>query len=163
MQRRLDEAADEVDAVIDDLRELARGIHPAILLERGLAPALRTLALRSRLPVELELGPDVRLSQTIEVGAYYIVSEALTNVAKHANATRVRVVLEGTSGWVRLVIDDDGVGGADASRGSGLIGLRDRVEALGGSRRVESAPGGGTMLDVMLPLDASTDRVDRPA
>jgi signal transduction histidine kinase len=163
MQRRLDEAADEVDAVIDDLRELARGIHPAILLERGLAPALRTLALRSRLPVELELGPDVRLSQTIEVGAYYIVSEALTNVAKHANATRVRVVLEGTSGWVRLVIDDDGVGGADASRGSGLIGLRDRVEALGGSLRVESAPGGGTMLDVMLPLDASTDRVDRPA
>jgi signal transduction histidine kinase len=162
LRRRLDWASDEVDGVIDDLRELARGIHPSILLERGLGPALRTLALRSSLPVELDLGPDARFPQPIEIGAYYIVSEALTNAAKHASATRVRVALEQANGSVRLTIGDDGIGGADTTRGSGLIGLRDRVEALGGSIDVESAPGSGTSLAVTLPLDASMDPVGSP-
>jgi len=157
LHERIGRAADEVDGVIDDLRELAQGIHPAILLERGLGPALRTLALRASVPVELDIGPQQRFPKPIEVGAYYVVSEALTNAAKHAHASHARVTLEQENGYVRLSINDDGIGGADATRGSGLLGLRDRVEALGGSLEVESAAGKGTSLVVTLPLDASTE------
>jgi signal transduction histidine kinase len=162
LSTRIEWAADEVDGVIDDLRELARGIHPAILLERGLGPALRTLALRASVPVDLELGPDRRLPQPVEIGAYYVVSEALTNAAKHANASRVRVTLEQTNGFVQVSIADDGVGGVDTTRGSGLIGLRDRVEALGGSLSVDSAPGRGTSLVVTLPVEPTADTIGVP-
>ena len=141
----------ELDAVLGDLRELSRGIHPAILSEGGLGPALRTLARRSLVPVELHVGTEARLPERVEVTAYYVVSEALTNVAKHANASVVQVDVDAGDGLVRLAIRDDGVGGADPARGSGLIGLKDRVEATGGTLHVESRPGEGTCLLVELP------------
>jgi signal transduction histidine kinase len=143
----------EVDEVLSDLRELSRGIHPANLSEGGLGPALRNLARRSPVPVQLQVGTEGRLPERVEVAAYYVVAEALTNVARHANATLVQVQLERADGVVRLDICDDGVGGADPSRGSGLIGLKDRVEATGGTLGVESRPGQGTSLQVKLPID----------
>jgi signal transduction histidine kinase len=143
----------ELDEVIDDLRELSRGLHPAILSEGGLAPALKTLARRSSVPVELDVRLERRLPERVEVAAYYVVSEALTNVAKHARASAVRVDVDSRDGGVLLAIRDDGVGGADPSRGSGLIGLKDRVEATGGTIAVESRPGEGTSLVVELPTD----------
>jgi signal transduction histidine kinase/CHASE3 domain sensor protein len=144
----------ELDELLGDLRELSRGIHPAILSEGGLGPALRTLARRSSVPVQLQVGMEGRLPERVEVTAYYVVSEALTNVAKHANASAVQVDVDRDDGLVRLAIRDDGVGGADPARGSGLVGLKDRVEATGGSLRVESRPGEGTSLLVELPVDA---------
>jgi signal transduction histidine kinase len=144
----------ELDAVLDDLRELSRGIHPAILFEGGLGPALRTLARRSAVPVELRMGTRTRLPERVEVTAYYVVAEALTNVARHSGASEVRVDVNHDDGRVRLAIRDDGVGGADPSRGSGLIGLKDRVEATGGTLLVDSRPGHGTSLLVELPVDA---------
>ncbi|HEX5925962.1 MAG TPA: CHASE3 domain-containing protein [Baekduia sp.] len=138
--------------VLDDLREMARGIHPAILAEGGLGPALKTLARRSPVPVELAVRADGRLSEPIEVGAYFVVSEALTNAAKHADASSVVVDVEADDGVLRLCVRDDGVGGADFGRGSGLVGLKDRVEALGGRIAVESVRGAGTVLRVELPL-----------
>jgi signal transduction histidine kinase len=143
----------ELDAVQDDLRELSRGIHPAILSEGGLRPALRALARRSPIPVQLQLRTEARLPEPVEVTAYYVISEALTNVAKHASASLVRVDVDPDDGLVRLHIRDDGVGGADPSRGSGLLGLKDRVEATHGTLRVDSRPGQGTSLLVKLPLD----------
>ena len=151
-EERVCRVASEIDDVIDELREMSRGIHPAILSEGGLAPALRTLSRRAPVPVELDLGPETRLPEPIEVAAYYVVSEALTNAAKHADASRARVAIERQDGRIRLSIDDDGIGGADASHGSGLIGLRDRVEALGGSFSVLSPTGDGTVITVELPL-----------
>jgi signal transduction histidine kinase len=142
----------ELDEVLSDLRELSRGIHPANLAEGGLGPALRNLARRSPVPVQLQLGMEGRLPERVEVAAYYVVAEALTNVARHANASLVQVELDTDDGLVRLDIRDDGVGGADPSRGSGLIGLRDRVEATGGTLGVESHPGQGTSLLVELPI-----------
>jgi signal transduction histidine kinase len=142
----------ELDEVLTDLRELSRGIHPANLTEGGLGPALRNLARRSPVPVQLQLGMEGRLPERVEVAAYYVVAEALTNVARHANASLVQVELDTDDGLVRLDIRDDGVGGADPSRGSGLIGLRDRVEATGGTLGVESHPGQGTSLLVELPI-----------
>jgi PAS domain S-box-containing protein len=139
---------------IDDLRELSRGIHPAILSEGGLAPALKALARRSTVPVRLDLAVDERLADSVEVGAYYVVSEALTNAAKHARASEVEVRAQSRDGVLELGIDDDGVGGADPSRGSGLTGLVDRIEALGGTIAIASRPGEGTSLRVELPLDA---------
>ena len=144
----------ELDEVLGDLRELSRGIHPAILTEGGLGPALRTLARRSPVPVRLQVGTEGRLPERVEVTAYYVVAEALTNVAKHANASAVEVDVDGGDGLVRLAIRDDGVGGVDPTRGSGLVGLKDRVAAAGGSLRVDSHPGQGTSLLVELPLDA---------
>lgn len=138
--------------VLDDLREMARGIHPAILAEGGLGPALKALARRSPVPVELAVRADGRLSEPIEVGAYFVVSEALTNAAKHADASSVVVDVEADDGVLRLCVRDDGVGGADFGRGSGLVGLKDRVEALGGRIAVESVRGAGTVLRVELPL-----------
>jgi signal transduction histidine kinase len=142
----------ELEEVLNDLRELSRGIHPANLTEGGLGPALRNLARRSPVPVQLQLGMEGRLPERVEVAAYYVVAEALTNVARHANASLVQVELDTDDGLVRLDIRDDGVGGADPGRGSGLIGLRDRVEATGGTLGVESHPGQGTSLLVELPI-----------
>jgi len=135
-----------------DLRELSRGIHPAILAEAGLGPALRTLARRSRVPVKLDVRIEDRLPERIEVTAYYILSEALTNAAKHANATVVHVDVDATHSAVRLAVRDDGVGGADPARGSGLLGLYDRVEAADGTITIHSPIGEGTELLVKLPL-----------
>ena len=135
-----------------DLRELSRGIHPAILAEAGLGPALRALARRSRVPVKLDVRIEDRLPERIEVTAYYILSEALTNAAKHANATVVHVDVDATHSAVRLAVRDDGVGGADPARGSGLLGLYDRVEAADGTITIHSPIGEGTELLVKLPL-----------
>jgi PAS domain S-box-containing protein len=137
---------------LDDLRELSRGIHPAILSEGGLVPALRALARRAAVPVELRLSVDERLADHVEVGAYYVVSEALTNAAKHARASNVEVNAQVHDGRLQLMIGDDGVGGADPARGSGLTGLADRVAALGGTIVITSAPGKGTSLRVELPV-----------
>ena len=135
-----------------DLRELSRGIHPAILAEAGLVPALQALARRSRAPVGLDVRIEDRLPERVEVTAYYIVSEALTNAAKHANATVVHIDVDATHSAVRLAVRDDGVGGADPARGSGLLGLYDRVEAAGGTITIHSPIGEGTELLVELPL-----------
>jgi signal transduction histidine kinase len=144
----------ELDEVLDELRELSRGIHPAILSEGGLGPALRALARRSVVPVELEVDVGGRLPERVEVTAYYVAAEALTNVAKHANASVAEVEVDAEDGLVRLAIRDDGIGGADPTGGSGLVGLKDRVEATGGTLRVQSHPGQGTSLVVELPIDA---------
>lgn len=137
---------------LEELREISHGVHPAILSEGGLGPALKSLARRSALPVELDLGIVGRLPQAVEVAAYYVVCEALANATKHANASVVRVGLEVDNGALHLSIDDDGVGGADPAGGSGLMGLKDRVEATGGTLSVESRPGSGTSLLVELPV-----------
>jgi PAS domain S-box-containing protein len=153
-------AADRLTSVIDELREMSRGIHPAILTQGGLSPALEALALRSSVPVKLNVRCEHRLPDKIEVAAYYVTSEALTNAAKHANASHVRVDLRAEEDALRLSISDDGEGGADASGGSGLVGIKDRVEALGGTIEVKSPPRGGTRLGVEIPLIA--DRSAEP-
>jgi signal transduction histidine kinase len=136
--------------VLRDVREISRGIHPAILSERGLEPAVKALARRSPVPVDLTVRVPGRLPDQVELGAYYIVSEALANVAKHANAEMVMVSVEAGRGGLSLSVRDDGTGGADPG-GSGLTGLRERAEALGGTLRLTSPPGGGTSVDVRLP------------
>jgi signal transduction histidine kinase len=137
--------------VLAELRELSRGIHPAILTDGGLAPALKALARRSPVPVRLDVSVPGRLPQRVEVAAYFVISEALANVAKHARASMVRVSAETRDGALELLIRDDGIGGADPSRGSGLIGLADRAEALGGTIALSSPPGAGTQITVCLP------------
>jgi signal transduction histidine kinase len=151
LETAISRVADELNEVVDDLREIARGIHPAILSEGGLGPALRTLARRAAIAVELEAGAIARLPAAIEVAAYYVVSEALTNATKHADASVVCVAVEQRDKILHLSIRDNGVGGADPARGSGLIGLRDRAEALGGSIDVNSPAGEGTLIVVDLP------------
>ncbi|MFK4104874.1 PAS domain S-box protein [Streptomyces sp. NPDC019531] len=142
-----------LDDAFQDLLQVARGIHPAILSKGGLGPALRSLARRAALPVELDLQlPAARLPEQLEVAAYYVTSESLTNTAKHAHARVVSVGAGIRDGVLELTIRDDGVGGAEPGRGSGLIGLIDRVEAIGGKLAVSSPPGEGTILDVRLPL-----------
>jgi PAS domain S-box-containing protein len=136
---------------LDDLRELSRGIHPAVLSEGGVPPAVRALARRSAVPVELDLSIGERLADHVEVGAYYIISEALTNAAKHAQASKVEVTARVRGGTLHLRIDDDGKGGADSARGSGMTGLMDRVAALRGTIAIASPPGRGTSLRVELP------------
>ena len=148
--------ADRVTSLVEDLREMSRGIHPAILSEGGLSPALEALALRSAVPVTLNVHHEQRLPDGVEVAAYYVASEALTNVSKHADASLVELDLHIDDAKLRLSIRDDGVGGADPSRGSGLIGLKDRVEALGGTIEVESAHGRGTRLRVAIPVPAES-------
>jgi signal transduction histidine kinase len=152
LEAEIGKVADELNGVDEDLREIARGIHPAILSEGGLGPALRTLARRAAIAVELDVAAIARLPELIEVAAYYVCSEALTNATRHAHASVVHVAVEERDDHLHLSIRDDGVGGVDPARGSGLIGLRDRVEALGGSIEVGSPPGEGTMLLVQLPL-----------
>ena len=142
-------------AVIDDLREMSRGIHPAILSRAGLQAALRALGRRSAVPVELDVRVDGWLPESVEVGAYYVVSEMLTNAAKHARASVVEVEVEGSGGTLRMWVRDDGVGGADPERGSGLVGLKDRIEALGGIFSVHSPPGAGTTVCCELPVVAT--------
>jgi signal transduction histidine kinase len=147
----LAEADAELRAALDELRELARGIHPAILTEQGLAAALKSLAERSRVPVTIASVPDGRLPAPAEAAAYFLVSETLANVAKYAHATHVRINVAHIDGRVLVDIDDNGVGGADPSRGSGLRGLADRVHALDGHLALESSPGSGTHLHAEIP------------
>jgi signal transduction histidine kinase len=144
--------AERVTGVFDQVREISHGIHPAILSERGLTPALKALARRSALPVELDLRAGRRLPDHVEVAAYYAVSEALANAAKHARALAVYVELDIPDTVVRLAIRDDGVGGADPAKGSGLTGLRDRIEALGGTLDITSPADGGTTLLIKIPV-----------
>jgi signal transduction histidine kinase len=151
LRTRLSETADGLAGALEELQEIARGIHPAILADGGLPRALRTLARRSAIPVELRARIETRLPEPVEVAAYYVVSEALTNTAKHARASVVKVIVEVRQDVLELSICDDGVGGADPARGSGLIGLTDRVDALGGSIEVTSPVGAGTTLRVVLP------------
>jgi signal transduction histidine kinase len=139
--------------VSEELREISRGIHPAILSKGGLCPALKALGRRSAVPVQLDLAVEGRLPETAEVAAYYVVAEALTNVAKHAHASEVSVSVELEGANLHLSIRDDGVGGADSRRGSGLLGLIDRVEALGGTMRITSKSGSGTSLLATIPLE----------
>jgi signal transduction histidine kinase len=148
--------ADRVTSVVEELREMSRGIHPAILSKGGLSPALEALSLRSAVPVRLNVRDEQRLPDAVEAAAYYVASEALTNASKHADASRVELDLHIDHAELRLSIRDDGVGGADPSRGSGLIGLKDRVEALGGTIEVESAHGRGTRLRVAIPVPAES-------
>ena len=145
-------AGEELGLALDELRELARGIHPAVLSERGLRPALEGAAARAPLPVELTVC-DGRLPEAIEVAVYYVVLEALANVVKYAGASTATVSVARADGAVVVEVGDDGVGGADAAKGSGLSGLADRVEALGGALEVESATDGGTRVRAEIPLD----------
>jgi signal transduction histidine kinase len=144
-----------LSGVSEDLREISHGIHPAILSKGGLGPALKTLARRSAVPVELELGVERPLPESAEVAAYYVVAEALTNAAKHARASQVNVCVDTEDSSLRLSIRDDGIGGADAANGSGLTGLIDRVDALRGTMAISSQPGRGTSLLVTIPIEFS--------
>jgi signal transduction histidine kinase len=150
---QLDTARRELDQALDELRELARGLHPSALSERGLDAALEGLAERAPLPVELETTPSERLPDPVESASYFVVAEALTNVAKYARATRASVHVTRADGRVLVQVSDDGVGGADPMRGSGLSGLLDRVSALGGTLEVDSPPGKGTTVRAAIPWD----------
>jgi signal transduction histidine kinase len=154
---QLGHAVAEATGALDELREIARGIHPAILAEGGLGAALHALARRSPIPVDLDMRAQARLPDHIEVSAYYVVAEALTNTAKHARASAVTVTVEADAAdaVLRVVVRDDGAGGADLARGTGLVGLKDRVEALGGRILLNSPRGAGTSLRVELPLTAA--------
>jgi signal transduction histidine kinase len=140
-------------AVSSDLQEISRGIHPAILSEGGLGPALKTLARRCPIPAKVDVLVEGRLPDSVEVAAYYVAAEALTNAAKYADASQVTVCAETKNANLCLSIQDDGIGGADSCKGSGLIGLKDRVEVLGGHMKVISPPGSGTALHVTIPLN----------
>ena len=155
IRSRLGRTRRDLGDVLASLRELSRGIHPAILSEGGLGPALRSLAYRAPLPTKLDLCLNGRFDEHVEVAAYYVVSEALTNAAKHARAAAVEVRAEIRDGILVLTIRDDGVGGADPSGGSGLTGLADRVEAVGGTLRVDSPRDEGTSLYVELPVGSA--------
>jgi signal transduction histidine kinase len=152
LRTQLSNTAKGLAGALEDLQEISRGIHPAILSRGGLGPALKTLARRSPVPVELEVRLDGRLPQSLEAAAYYVVSEALTNAAKHARASEVQVEARAGDDWIELSVQDDGVGGADPGQGSGLIGLKDRVEALGGELAVTSPAGGGASLRARIPI-----------
>jgi PAS domain S-box-containing protein len=154
LQKRLDEAIDELSGALHDLRELARGIHPVALTEQGLPAALRLVTNRAPVPVELSVPTD-RYPETVEATAYYVVVEALTNVAKYAHASAASVRVTPSDGRLVVEVEDDGVGGADATEGSGLHGLADRLAALDGRFEVESAPGSGTRVRAEIPLDVS--------
>jgi signal transduction histidine kinase len=153
VKAQISDIAQGLADVSEELREISRGIHPAILSKGGLVPALKTLARRSAVAVELELAVDRRLGESAEVAAYYVAAEALTNAAKHARASLVTVRVETDDVSLHLLIRDDGIGGADLSKGSGLIGLMDRVEALGGRMQISSRAGSGTALIIEIPLE----------
>jgi signal transduction histidine kinase len=150
----LDRVADCLAETLDELRDLARGVHPAVLAEAGLGEALRGLARRSVLPVRLHQAVG-RLPAETEATAYYVVSEAFANAVKHASASAIDVTVEMADGTLTVRVSDDGVGGADSDRGSGLIGIRDRVETVGGTLTVQSPPRSGTVLTARLPLAES--------
>ncbi|GAA1508499.1 hypothetical protein GCM10009677_46560 [Sphaerisporangium rubeum] len=153
LRTRLDQMAGDLSGLVAEVQELSRGLHPAVLSRGGLVPAVKTLARRSAVPVELELLVHGRLDEQVEVAAYYVVSEALTNIAKHAHASVAEISLTVRDGTLRLEVRDDGVGGADLRSGSGLVGLGDRVEVAGGTFRVRSIQGRGTCLEAVIPLD----------
>jgi signal transduction histidine kinase len=152
LRAELDGVASGLEGALDDLREVSRGIHPAILSEGGLGPALQMLGRRSAIPVEVDQTIEARLPPQVEVAAFYIVSEALTNAAKHADASVAQVSVRQYDGLLHLCVRDDGGGGADPVKGTGLIGLTDRVQALGGTIVIHSPAGEGTTLDVDLPV-----------
>jgi signal transduction histidine kinase len=154
--RMLRAASEELELALAELRELARGLHPAVLADRGLAPALETLASRAPLPVSVEGVPDERLAEPVEAAVYFVVAESLTNAVKHAEASALRVRMSRETGELRVEIADDGRGGADPRKGdaTGLRGLADRVEALGGRLALDSPPGAGTVVRAVLPLTA---------
>ena len=147
----LDEARREIALSLEELRDVARGIHPAVLSGHGLAVALESLAGRAALPVRLAVEIDGRLPESVEVAAYYVVAESLTNISKHAYATDARVGVARANGDLVVEIVDDGVGGADTENGSGIRGLADRVEALGGRLRIWTPAGGGTRVKAEIP------------
>jgi signal transduction histidine kinase len=142
----------DLTGVLEELRTLASGLHPAAVSEGGLAPALRTLARRSPVPVVLDVRLPERVAESVEVAAYYFVAETLTNTTKHAEASRIDVTVELRDGSLWVSVRDDGVGGADPARGSGLVGLTDRIEVFGGTMKLDSPLGGGTTLIAQLPL-----------
>jgi signal transduction histidine kinase len=151
-RHQLASAREELAVALDELRDLARGIHPAVVRDRGLGPALNALAARAPVTVQVAALPGERLPEPVETAAYYIVAEALTNVARHAHATVVTVSVTRTGDRARIEVRDDGIGGADIGRGSGLQGLVARLEALGGCLDLDSPPGEGTTLIGALPL-----------
>ena len=157
LMQQLEGLAAGMDGVLDDLREIARGLHPAILADGGLPPALKTLARRSAIPSRLDIQVGRRLPEPVETAAYYTVAEALTNTAKHARATTADIHVTESDGLLHLRVHDNGRGGADFRHGSGLVGLKDRAEALGGHLHLHSPPGEGTTLDVTLPLNNATE------
>jgi PAS domain S-box-containing protein len=151
-QEVLEASREELARALEELRELARGIHPAVLTDRGLEAALESLAARAPLPVEIE-GPQASLPPAVEAAAYYVVSEALANVTKYAQASSVKVTVEQVNGCAHVEVSDDGVGGADPGRGSGLRGLADRVASLNGKLAIDSPPGAGTRVRAEIPLE----------
>jgi signal transduction histidine kinase len=154
LKEQISDAVAGLSAASADLRELARGIHPAILSKGGLGPALKTLARRCAIPVTVRVELARRISESAEVAAYYVVTEAITNATRHAQASEIDIDVRINGSDLALSIRDDGIGGADSSRGSGLVGLIDRVEALGGHMQIASPPGGGTALYVAIPAGA---------
>jgi PAS domain S-box-containing protein len=153
-QSGLERITRELEAVLEDVRELSHGLHPALLSQGGLRPALRALARRSPIPVKLEVSVSERPSESAETAVYYVISEALANAAKHARASEISVVLTTSGSEIRAIIEDDGSGGAEASAGSGLVGLIDRIEALGGRFALDSPAGHGTKISIEMPLTA---------
>jgi signal transduction histidine kinase len=152
----LTQAKREIALSLDELRDVARGLHPAVLSGHGLAVALESLAARAAVPVRLTVRLDGRLAETVEVAAYYVVCESLANIGKHAQATRCSVDVERGDGRLVVEVVDDGVGGADTERGTGLRGLADRVEAVGGQLRVWTPRGRGTRVRAEIPCEEST-------
>jgi signal transduction histidine kinase len=152
LRAELSGVVDEHTNLLDQLREIVHGIHPAILSESGLTPALKTLARRSPIPVELKVRVEARLPEEVELAAYYIVAEALTNTAKYSHASLVDVLVQTRGRTLRVAVRDDGVGGADPARGTGLLGVKERAEAIGGTVSLHSPPAAGTLLDAALPL-----------
>jgi signal transduction histidine kinase len=148
----LDRSIEELQTGLSELRDLARGIHPAVLTDRGLAPAIQALVSRVPVAVTVDADVDERLPDPVEVAAYFVVSEALANVAKYAQATHATVEVRRVNGSVRVQVTDDGIGGADVSEGSGLRGLTDRVAALDGTLELESPAGRGTRLHAEIPV-----------
>ena len=155
LKSMLSEAVSGLTDVFQELQEISRGIHPATLSTGGLRAAFKTLARRSPVPVNLDIAIEQRLPESVEVAAYYVVAEALTNAAKHAQASEVKVRAHATDESLSLFISDDGIGGADSRKGSGLIGLKDRIEVLRGRMHVASPPGGGTALDITIPYSTN--------
>ena len=152
LKKELSEIALGLSEVSKDLQEISRGIYPAIQSRGGLGPALQTLARRCPVPVNLEIAVEGRLPEPVEVAAYFVVAEALTTTAKYGQASQVNVYAEAKGANLSLSIHDDGIGGADTHKGSGLIGLKDRVEVLGGHMQIASPPGGGTSLRITIPV-----------
>jgi signal transduction histidine kinase len=153
----LDLAAEELARALAELREIARGLHPAVLTDHGLEAGIRSLCGRAPVPVDLDVALDDEPGEDVQAAAYYVVAEALTNVAKYAQASSARVEVRDRDGRICIEVSDDGVGGADDLLGSGLRGLADRVEALGGRLEVESPPGCGTRIEARLPTACAVE------